>query len=376
MKLAFHGTIDYGGQGTFLIELTKHLSDKIEHIHIFPTSLSVGRHEIYQLYEGLPSNIEIHKSSNFICNFLKEINSFKNLDIVHVNYAIFGLSSMFAKKLHDTPYVYTIHSPPNMLFGSFLNRFIYRLELDVFLPVISKNAHLVTNSNYNRKIIRDKYGFEADVVYHGINTKKFGYYVNNSHRDFIINQLGLNQDDIFLLFVGRFHGYKDIPTLIRAMPKVIKQNKNIKLIIIGGGGDAYSQVKREIQKNEVDNQIIILNNVSNEDLLKYYAGADMFVFPSTGEGFGLIFLEAMACGLPVIAANAGASPEVVGDAGLLSNPRNSEDLADKIIELINNKELYEKLKEKGLERAKQFTWERTAEQYYEIYMKVLEDRDK
>lgn len=375
MKLAFHGTIDYGGQGTFLIELTKHLADKIESIHIFPTSLSVGRHEIYQLYEGLPSNIEIHKSSNFISNFLKEINSFKNFDIVHVNYATLGLSSIFAKKLHDIPYVYTIHSPPNMLFGSFLNRFIYRVELDVFLPIISKNAYLVTNSNCNRKIIRDKYAFEADVVYHGIDTKKFSHCNNTTCKDFITKTLGLDNDSILLLFVGRFHEYKDIPTLIRAMPKVIKQHKNVKLLIIGGG-ETYPEVIREIQTNGVNSHVIILGNVSNEDLLKYYAGTDIFVFPSVGEGFGLVFLEAMASGLPIIAANAGASPEVIGDAGLLFDPKSSEDLANKIVELIDNKELYEELKEKELERVKQFSWKRVAEQYYGVYKMVLEDRDK
>ena len=82
MKLAFQGTIDYGGQGTFLIELTKHLADKIENIHIFPNSISANDQQILDIYGNIPQNVEIHKSSNLLKNFIKEVNSFKKFGSV------------------------------------------------------------------------------------------------------------------------------------------------------------------------------------------------------------------------------------------------------------------------------------------------------
>lgn len=371
MRLAFQGTINYGGQGTFLLELTRHLAEKIEDIHIFPTSLSARGDEIRRLCDDLPSNINVHESSNFINNFMNETRSFKNFDIVHINYAIPGLSSFFAKKLYDVPYVYTIHSPPDMFFGGLLTKLVYMTELDLFLPIVSKNARVVTVSKYNSEIIRHKYSVGTDVVYHGIDAEKF-LVGDSSNRDFIIGQLGMDTDDIIILFVGRFHGYKDIPTLIKAMSKIVKQNKKVKLVMIGGGGDSYLQVMNDIKQNNIDNNVIIVSNVSDDDLRKYYSGADIFAFPSIGEGFGLVFLETMVSGLPIIAANAGASPEVIGDAGLLFEPKNSDDLSNKIMELINNRELCTELKNKGLARAKEFTWEKAAEQYYKIYKEVLD----
>lgn len=379
MNLAFQGTINFGGLGTFLIESTKHLSDKIDNIDIFPTIKSAREQQkIYGIYGVVPSNVEIHKRSNSIYNFFRDTISFRNFDIVHVNYAIFGLAALISKKLYNTPYIYTLHYTlhftPNPTFWEILCKLHYKIEEDIFVPIVAKNANeLIVLSNHNKKIIKVRYGLDATVIYGGIDIKKFSRYNdNNTCKDYLTNTLALDKDSTLLLFVGRFHEYKDIPTLIRAMGKVIKRCKKVKLLIIGGG-EAYPQVKEEIQKNEVNSHVIILNNISDEDLLKYYAGTDIFVFPSIGEGFGLVFLEAMASGLPIIAANAGASPEVVGDAGLLFEPRNSEDLADKILELINNKELYEKLRERGLERVKQFTWEKAAQEYFEIYKKVVEE---
>jgi len=103
-----------------------------------------------------------------------------------------------------------------------------------------------------------------------------------------------------------------------------------------------------------------------------YSGALAFVYPSLYEGFGLPPLEAMACGTPVLTSNVTSLPEVVGDAGLLVDPYNVEAIAHGIRRLVEDSALREELKRKGLERAKQFTWERTAELTWAVLEEAME----
>ena len=102
-----------------------------------------------------------------------------------------------------------------------------------------------------------------------------------------------------------------------------------------------------------------------------YAGADLLVMPSTIEGFGLPVLEAMACGTPVVCSRAASLPEVAGGAALYFDPTSAEELAEKIEKLLNSRELQESLRAKGLERAKQFTWEESTRKHVELYQRML-----
>ncbi|MDX2098574.1 MAG: glycosyltransferase, partial [Leptolyngbyaceae cyanobacterium bins.59] len=102
--------------------------------------------------------------------------------------------------------------------------------------------------------------------------------------------------------------------------------------------------------------------------------ASLFVFPSLYEGFGLPPLEAMQCGVPVIAANTTSIPEVVGDAALLVDPLNSEEMAQKIAQVLQEPSLAQMLRERGLARAKQFSWSRCAEQVAQVYRRAVQEK--
>ncbi|MES4785747.1 MAG: glycosyltransferase family 1 protein, partial [Nitrospiraceae bacterium] len=109
---------------------------------------------------------------------------------------------------------------------------------------------------------------------------------------------------------------------------------------------------------------------SIEDLRLLYCHADLFVFPSVYEGFGMPVLEAMACGAPVITSKTTALSEVAGEAAVLVNPEDAEELADAIMRVLEDQTLREALRLKGLERVKQFTWERAARQTLAVYREV------
>ncbi|MCM8761941.1 MAG: glycosyltransferase family 4 protein [Candidatus Omnitrophica bacterium] len=126
--------------------------------------------------------------------------------------------------------------------------------------------------------------------------------------------------------------------------------------------------------SDIKEDIIFTGYVPVEDLPYLYSAAEFFIYPSLYEGFGLPVLEAMACGCPVITSNTSSLTEVAGDAGILINPYNVDEMAENMERLLSDEKLRERLKVKGLERAKQFTWERTAKETIKVYEEVYNGR--
>jgi glycosyltransferase involved in cell wall biosynthesis len=161
----------------------------------------------------------------------------------------------------------------------------------------------------------------------------------------------------YVLFVGSLEPRKNIHALLRAWNEIKDYFKETWLIIVGAGGNAFKHVDLSPEIERVD----FLGYVDDKSLAGLYANAISFVLPSQDEGFGLPALEAMASGTPVIASDGGALPEVLGAAGItfcLSNPTG---LTNSLIESLSDPKLRAALREKGLERAKEFSWQSTAE---------------
>ncbi|MDI6757792.1 MAG: glycosyltransferase family 1 protein, partial [Endomicrobiia bacterium] len=136
--------------------------------------------------------------------------------------------------------------------------------------------------------------------------------------------------------------------------------------------DTYSdELNKRINRHSLGQDIIILETIKPQELADFYRCAELFVFPSLYEGFGLPPLEAMASGCPVVVSNTSSLPEVVGDAGLMVNPYDVDELAGAMHSLLKDENLRQKMIKRGLERSKIFSWDDTAKETLKIYGKVL-----
>jgi len=176
----------------------------------------------------------------------------------------------------------------------------------------------------------------------------------------------------YILYVGAIRPHKNILRLLEAFNKLKKEKKiKHKLILIGKGKIPYIyDVRKKISDFSLANDVLIMEEIEQDKLIDFYCGADLFVFPSLYEGFGLPPLEAMACGCPVVCSNNSSLPEVVGDSALTVNPMFEDKLASAIYRVITDDNLKNNLIEKGLERAKIFSWKKMAEETLRIYEKV------
>ena len=178
----------------------------------------------------------------------------------------------------------------------------------------------------------------------------------------------------FILYVGGLAVHKNIPALIKAFYKVKKKGIQHKLVITGRKRWKYKEIFEMIAKLNLQNEVIFTGYVSDGDLPALYNAADLFVYPSLYEGFGLPPLESMACGTPVITSNTSSLPEVVGDAGIMVDPYDVDGMADAMHEVLTNEGLRVDMTKKGLERAKMFSWEKCAREtlgvYEEIYQQI------
>jgi glycosyltransferase involved in cell wall biosynthesis len=366
MKVAFISSLN-GGVGTFTVGFVKELSKSVERIDLY--LLSTYKKSIR--VPELPENVKIITTQRSAISLLIElfflINHLKKHDIIHLNYASFFLPVYITKKLWKVPFIYTSHNFPTPEDAILVNKLRHIFEA-VCLKFASKNASAhITISDYAKRMLQERYKTSPIIINYGMDTEKFKF--DEDKRKAIRKALNITETVFLILFVGVLYTHKNAITLVNAMPEILKNHPDAKLLIIGDG-DQYNEIRNRVHELELEKSVIMKGFI--EDVTPFYSAADLFVLPSTNEGFGLVFLEAMACGLPIAASNCSSCPEAVGDAGLLFDPKSSKDVAAKIIELMNNSELYETLKENGLERVREFTWARTAEQYYEVYKKALE----
>ncbi len=186
----------------------------------------------------------------------------------------------------------------------------------------------------------------------------------------VCERYGIRENTV--LFVGTLEPRKNILTLITAFDIVRKAfNQRCSLILVGGKGWFYKEFFEFIRQLGIDDSVRFLGYVPIKDLPAVYGAATVFVYPSLYEGFGLPPLEAMACGTPVITSNTSSLPEVVGDAGIMVDPHDVEALANAMLQVLGDSDLRREMSARGIERAKQFSWQETARRTLNVYESIL-----
>ena len=213
---------------------------------------------------------------------------------------------------------------------------------------------VITISESSRQDVHKFFGVplsQIDVVVPGVNGR---YHPLPSDQITAFRQKH-NLPDRLILHVGTLQPRKNIPVLLEALTKV--DDQDVHLVLAGGKGWFYDEIFAQIEALGLVNRVIFPGYVPDEDLPLWYNAATLFAFPSVYEGFGMPVVEAMACGTPVVASNASSIPEAVGSAGLLFNPKDPTELAERIASVLNDSQLSATMRAKGQQRARQFSWE-------------------
>ncbi|MFQ5646230.1 MAG: glycosyltransferase family 4 protein, partial [bacterium] len=216
-------------------------------------------------------------------------------------------------------------------------------------------------------LVRDYKIPEEDiaVIYHGVNLEEF--HPSKKLRKDIRKNLKIADQDTLLLFAGKEFRRKGLQYVFEALK--ILDNDRVKLLIVGQGETAA--FKKIAENMGIDNNIIFAGH--SDSISKYYAASDIFVFPSTFDAFGMVVLEAMATGLPVIVSKAAGASELIEDGQdgiLLECYRDSQAIADKI-KLLENIDLRRDMGARARKKAERYSWEVTAGKTMEIFKEVL-----
>lgn len=171
----------------------------------------------------------------------------------------------------------------------------------------------------------------------------------------------------YIFYVGGFDARKNIPELLKAFNKLVERYEINDISLVLGGEDKskfsplFTNIQKEIGDNGLENKVKSIGFVEQKDMPSLYHQCELYVLPSLYEGFGLMALEAMACGAPAAISKVSSLPEVGGDATLYFNPHDSEEMARVMGKILKNPKLRRRLSEKGKERAKKFSWKKFAE---------------
>lgn len=193
----------------------------------------------------------------------------------------------------------------------------------------------------------------------------------------ILGKYGLSPNTPFILHVGVLEKRKNLPRLVRAFAAALPEiGAQYRLVLVGPNGpkqdmDDSANIKKAIEENQVGEQVILTGKVTDHELPAFYGRAALYALPTLYEGFGMPALEAFSHHLPLVASNTTSIPEVVGDAALLIDPENVEEIEQAIIQVLSDEQLRESLITKGDVRASSYSWELTTAKFLGIFRAIV-----
>ncbi len=309
----------------------------------------------------IKNGIDFKIKYNLLLNQLLHLNTkaFKNIDSDIIIFSCYTLSPLI-KHYRDKKTIMIIYDLYSFYYHG-KSRFLDR-RTKKFYKLQTSTDLIISDSNYVKNDIIKWLNVPSEkiyVVYPAINEKIF--YPGKGNMRY---KLGLSDDDFVLLNVAFDTPNKNVTTVLKVLKKL---PENFKLIRVGHNLSSLKLIK----ELNLDRRVIILEDIDSKMLGDIYRSSDLFLYPSYFEGFGIPVLEAMASGIPVITSNRTSLPEVVGEAGILTDPFDVDEIVSNIINIYKNKEDYNFLKEKGLLQAKKFSFENQYNSLIEVLKNLM-----
>jgi D-inositol-3-phosphate glycosyltransferase len=394
--LATLGGKDTGGMNVYVRELTRQLGQDGIHVDVFTRSQDDHvPHVLHELGYGnrvvhIPAGPEHpvpkHELANYIPEFVEGIRSFAcekgiRYDIIHSHYWMSGLAAASLSDLWaGVPIIHMFHT-----LGEMKNRIArsdmeregeYRLNGE--RQVLSRVDRIVVATL--AELTQLRFLYKADqkklvIVPPGVDVSRFYPIPSDEAKIYI----GLKPGDRMILFVGRIEPLKGVDTLIQAMAclKLKDENRPVHLAIIGGDPSASPEVmtaemahlQKMCDQLGLDQSVVFLGKRDQDKLPYYYSAAEVLVMPSHYESFGMVALEAMACGTPVIASEVGGLAYLVrdGETGFTIPAEEPDTLCEKLSWLLNDDELRRKMSAQAAAYAQDYAWEKIAKQIVGVY---------
>lgn len=233
-------------------------------------------------------------------------------------------------------------------------------------------SEVIVNSNFMKNDIQRLFGLpyeKINVISNGINLNTY----SGIEKDYEFRRKYALDNEKIILFIGRLVREKGVQHLISAMPKIIEKYNSVKLIIAGKGG-MENELKKQAEQMGLSEKIYFTGHLNAKEVSKMYKCADISVFPSTYEPFGIVVLESMLAGVPVVVSDIGGLDEIVkhGEDGLKSYAGNSNSLADSINSLLFDSQLCDNLIKKAKQKVKdEYNWAKVAQYTYFTYQKAI-----
>ncbi|RFB16947.1 N-acetyl-alpha-D-glucosaminyl L-malate synthase BshA [Bacillus sp. HNG] len=363
-----------GGSGIVATELGKLLAEKGHEIHFISSSLPFRLNKIYtNIYFH---EVEVNQYSVFkyppydlaLASKMAEVTKREKLDLLHVHYAIpHAACAYLAKQMvgGDVKIVTTLHGTDITVLGydpSLTELIRFGIEQSDAVTAVSKSLVEQTYELIEpKKEIKTIYNFVDEKIYYKRN-------VNDLRK-----QYGIQEDEKVIIHVSNFRKVKRVPDVVQAFNLIQKEVKS-KLLLVGDGPE-LTTVCKLINKFGLTDKVLLLGK--QENLPELYSISDLKLLLSEKESFGLVLIEAMACGVPTIGTNTGGIPEVIdeGKDGYICEVGDIEDIVNKSIALLKDPDLHSKMSNQAIRSVQEkFNSERIVNDYEDLYYSILEDK--
>lgn len=320
------------------------------------------------LFKSLSTNREVEVSP------VNLKDNLKRFDLIHFPY--FDPFFLTLPVFRDYKSVVTVHDLIPLKFPKHFPRGL-KGEIKWLLQKFSltHSSAILTDSQASMKDIVNFTGMSQEKIHVAYLGVREDFKVLKSQKVLDEVRKKYNLPEKFILNVGDVNYNKNIPGIINAFAKVRENYPDIDLVLVGNGfttdSPQLSEVLKLIAQFGLETKVKRLGYIDLSNLVAVYNLAKVYIQPSFAEGFGLPVLEAMACGCPTVVSNTSSLPELVGDGGILVNPDDINNIVSGISEVLQNKSLQQEIITKGIQRAKEFSWNKCAEQTIKIYKEVL-----